>query len=106
MHTNFYTGPRLILISADLPIDSQVSTKIKDKIWNEEFVDFGALLSNPGHDKYQISVQNSDAGTPASVCLEPVSQPKKIMSIEVWQQAFNICAVVYTQKYLYEAPPS
>ncbi len=45
---------------------------------------FGALLSNPGHDKYQISVQNSEAGTPASICLEPVSWPKKIMSIKVW----------------------
>ncbi len=98
------SNPSQIFISADLPIDSQVSTKIKDKIWNEEFVDFGALLSNPGHDKYQISVQNSEAGTPASFCLEPVSRPKKIISIEVWQQAFNIFAAVYTQKCPHEAP--
>ncbi len=97
-------NPSQIFISADLPIDSQVSTKIKDKIWNEEFVDFGALLSNPGHEKYQISVQNGEAGTPASFCLEPVSRPKKIMSIEVWQQAFNIFAAVYTQKCPHEAP--
>ena len=91
-------------LSASLPIDSQISCKIKEKIWNEEFVDFGALLSNPGQNKYQISLQNSEAGTSASFCLEPVSRPKKIMSIEVWQQAFYIFAGVYTQKHPHEAP--
>ncbi len=61
-------------------------------------------MSNPGHDKYQISVQNSEAGTPVTFCLEPVSRPKKIMSIEIWQQAFNIFAAFYTQKYPHTAP--
>ncbi len=75
------SNPSQILISADLPIDSQVSTKIKDKIWNEEFVDFDALLSNPGHDKCQISLQNSQAG--ASFCLEPVSRSKSKFKVKV-----------------------
>ena len=52
------SNPSQIFISADLPIDSQ------DKIWNEEFVDFGT--------EFRIQVQNSEAGTPASFCLEPV----------------------------------
>ena len=56
------------------------------------------------HDKYQISVQNTETGAPASFCLEPVSRPKKIMSIEVWQQAFNIFVGLYTQKHPHEAP--
>ena len=39
-----------------LPIDSQISIKIKEKIWNEEFVDFGVLLSNPGQDKFRYRI--------------------------------------------------
>ena len=93
-----------VFLSAGLPIDSQISAKIKEKIWNEEFVDFGSLLSNPGQDKYQISVQNSAAGNPASFCLEPVARPKKIISIDVWQEAFHIFVVVYTQRNPHEAP--
>ena len=102
--TQARSQPSQTFLSAGLPIDSQISIKLKEKIWNEEFVDFGALLSNPGQDKYQISLQNSEAGTPASFCLEPVSRPKKITSIEVWQQAFYIFAGVYTQKHPHEAP--
>lgn len=98
--------PSQTFLSAGLQIDSQISPKIKfkEKIWNEEFVDFGALLSNPGQHKYQISLQNCEAGIPSSFCLEPVSRPKKIVSIEVWQQAFYIFAGVYTQKHSHEAP--
>ena len=104
VQTQRQVNPSQIFLSASLPIDSQLSAKIKEKIWNEEFVDFGSLLSNSVHDKYQISVQNTDTGAPASFCLEPVSRPKKIMSIEVWQQAFNIFVGVYTQKHPHEAP--
>ena len=43
--------PGQIFLSTSLPIDSQVSAKLKGKLWNEEFVDFGSLLSNPGQDK-------------------------------------------------------
>ena len=96
--------PGQIFLSTSLPIDSQVSAKLKGKLWNEEFVDFGSLLSNPGQDKYQLSVLSSDAGLPASFCLEPVSRPKKIMTIDAWQQAFHIFVGVYTQKYPHEAP--
>ena len=69
------SDPSQVFLLAGLLIDSQISAKIKEKIWNEEFVDFGSLLSNPGQDKYQISVQNSTAGNPASFCPEPVAQP-------------------------------
>ena len=96
--------PGLIFLSTSLPIDSQVLAKLKGKIWNEEFVDFGSLLSNPGQDKYQLSVLNSDAGIPASFCLEPMSRSKKIMTIDAWQQAFHIFVGVYTQKYPHAAP--
>ena len=96
--------PSQVFLSSNLPIDSRVSAKIKGKIWNEEYLDFGVLLSNPLTDKYQLSFQNTGAGLPASLCLEPVSKPKRILNIETWQQAFYIFVGVYTQKYPHEAP--
>ncbi len=49
-----FDTPGPIFLSTSLPIDSQVSAKLKGKIWNEEFVNFGSLLSNPGQHKYQL----------------------------------------------------
>lgn len=98
------SNPSQIFQSSSLPIDSRVSAKVKTKIWNEEFVDFGNLSSSPHEDKYRISFQNFDPLRPASVFLEPTSKPKVISSIEGWLQAFHIFVGVYTQKYSYEAP--
>ena len=47
---------------------------------------------------------NSEAGLPASFCLEPASRPKNIQSIEVWLQAFHIFVGIYTKKYQHQAP--
>ncbi len=96
--------PTQIFLSTSLPIDSRVSAKLKGKIWNKEFVNFGSLLGNPGSEKYQFAVQNSDPGLPASFCLEPVSRARKITTIEAWHQAFLIFVSIYTQKYPLEAP--
>ena len=96
--------PTQVFLSSSLPIDSRISAKLREKNCNEEYVDFAILLSNPVHDKYQISFQNSGAGVPASLCLEPVSKPKKILNIEAWQQAFYIFVGIYSQKHPHEAP--
>lgn len=97
--------PQQVFRSASLSIDSRVSDKLKFKIWNEEFVEFGSLLSNPGlDDKYQVSFQKLDSGKPASFCLEPASKPRKIQTIDNWLRAFHIFVGVYTQKHPSEAP--
>ncbi len=96
--------PTQVFLSSCLPINSRISAKLKEKIWSEEYIDFGVLLSNPVTDKYQISLHNSDTRLLASLCLEPVSKPKRILNIEAWQQAFYIFVGVYAQKYLHEAP--
>ena len=33
--------------SVSLPVDARVSEKLREKIWKDEFVDFGCLLANP-----------------------------------------------------------
>ena len=92
--------------SASLPLDARVPDKIKEKIWREEFVDFGVLLSNPDPTaRYEINVRPSDAGRPASLVLEPTAKSgKQIKNINDWLRAFHIFVSIYTQRYTHETP--
>ena len=75
--------PTQLFNSVSVPIDARVSTKLRTKIWNNEFINFGSLLINPVLDnKYQINLQHSDGTQPPSLCLEPAVKPKKIHNIE------------------------
>jgi hypothetical protein len=91
--------------SVTLPLDSRVSTKLKNKIWDDNFIDFGSLLSNPVMDnKFQLSVTPSSDGLASSLSLDPVTKPQKVTSISMWMSAFRIFVGVYTQKYPHESP--
>lgn len=71
--------------------------KVKTKIFNNEYIDFGVLISNhlAGEDKYQISIVNGRSGQP-SLFFEPSNKPKRIVNIEGWMSAFRIFVTVYT----------
>jgi hypothetical protein len=91
--------------SISLPIDCRISIKLKNKIWNDEYIDFGSLLSNPmSGNKFQLSFSSSDAGLPPSLSVEPISKAKKITNISGWMNAFRIFVGVYAQKYPHESP--
>ena len=91
--------------SACLPLDARVPEKIKEKVWGEEFVDFGVLLSNPNPTaRYEFNVRPSPAGLPASLALEPTTKCKQIRNISDWLRAFHIFVSIYTQRYLHETP--
>ena len=52
--------PRDIFSSMSLPIDAPVTTKLKAKIWADEFINFGQLITvTPMEDKFNISVNTS-----------------------------------------------
>lgn len=97
--------PDQLFVSSSLPLDARVSDKIRAKIWNEEYIDFGTLIANPQlENKYSVTVGNAESGSMPSLCLEPVSKPKKITTIEAWSSCFLIFVGVYTSKYPAEAP--
>ena len=53
-----------------LPIDAQVSAKLKAKIWVNGFLDFGLLLSStPGGARYNISVTANAGSAAPTLCL-------------------------------------
>lgn len=88
-----------------LPVDARVPEKIRQKIWNKEYIDLGALLACPtGHDRFKLTVNNAGSGLSPSLVLEPAQQPKKITSIDSWLSAFNVYVGIYTMTYLAEAP--
>lgn len=92
--------PREVFTSVNLPVDSCVPAKLKTKTWQDEFIDFGSLLTNHALDgKYQLTIHNSGEGSSPSLALEPVHKPKKIVSIDTWVQAFHIFVGVYTARY-------
>ena len=49
--------------SISLPIDCRISIKLKNKIWNEEYIDFGSLLSNPMSDNKSPSTMQRAPST-------------------------------------------
>ena len=64
--------------SISLPIDCRISVKLKNKIWNDEYINFGSLLGNPmSENKFQLSFSASDTGLPPSLSVEPMSKSKK-----------------------------
>jgi hypothetical protein len=91
--------------SVTLPLDSRISKKLKNKIWEDTFIDFGSLLRNLVMDnKFQLSVKPSSDGLASSLSLDPVTKPQKVASISMWMSAFSIFVGVYTQKYPHESP--
>ena len=87
--------PKDIFTSVNLPVDARVPLKLKTKIWNNEFIDFGLLLANQfAKGKYQLTINPGD-GSSASLALQPVTKPKKIVSIDSWVQAFHVFVGVY-----------
>ena len=97
--------PGRLFHSSSLPIDCKVSDKVRAKIWANEFIDFGVLLSNPiFENKFKIAVQTVDSSGAPSLCLESASKPRKIFTIDQWGSCFLVFVGVYTSKFPSEAP--
>ena len=96
--------PGRIFHSSSLPIDCRVSDKVRSKIWANEFIDFGVLLSNPiFENKFKIAVQTVDSSGALSLCLESASKPCKIFTIDQWGSCFLVFVGVYTSRFPSEA---
>lgn len=97
--------PGRIFHSCSLPIDCKVSDRVRAKIWANEYIDFGVLLSNPMFEnKFKIAVQTVDSSGAPSLCLESASKPRKIFTIDQWGSCFLVIVGVYTSKFPSEAP--
>lgn len=91
--------------SVGLPVDARVTDKLREKIWKDEFIDFGSLLVNPVlANQYHLTVQNAESGPLPSLCIEPIAKTKKVTSIETWLSIFHIFVGIYTKRFPHDAP--
>ena len=83
-----------------------MTAKIKAKIWANEYIDFGALLSvAPPREKFALSmVFSGGAVNQPQLTLEPYQTPKKVTNISQWLTAFNTFVSIYSVKCSQDAP--
>lgn len=96
--------PKDIFTSVNLPVDARVPLKLKTKIWNNEFIDFGLPLANHfAKGKYQLTLHPGDGFSPF-MALEPTTKPKKIVPIDSWVQAFHVFVGVFMSRFPSDGP--
>ena len=83
-----------------------MNSKVKAKIWSNEYLDFGTLLSfSPNNQKYSLSIASSDGETTRpQLTLEPSQPVKKILTINQWLSAFHIFGAIYSEKLPTDTP--
>ena len=81
----------LVNLSNISPLGVNISEKIQNKIWNNEYIDLGFLLGqNSTIDKLNLSVTLDSQ----SLSLVPNMQPKTIKSIDDWTSAFIVYVAI------------
>ncbi|KAK3101834.1 hypothetical protein FSP39_006695 [Pinctada imbricata] len=86
-----------IEVSESVPLGATVPNKLKQKIWNNEYVDLKSLLPSTGEEPIAITVK---AG---KIELNHTSNNKLPLSINQWTDAFLIYGSIYLQKFPTEA---
>ena len=89
--------PEETFSSVTFDLESRILDRVKAKIWVNEYVDFGSLLTvSPDESKYRISV--TDDRDHPSLCLEHVKAKWRSLTTDQWLTAFNVFVAVYTIK--------
>ena len=99
-------APKQIFSCVAVSLSSRVSSKVKAKIWSNEYLDFGTLLLfSPNNQKYSLSLASLDGETTRPhLTLEPSQPVKKIQTINQWLSAFNIFVAIYSKKLPTDTP--
>ena len=93
--------------SIAIPLGSTVSSKLKSKIWANEYINFGALISiSPSSDKYSLSFNPATiSSNQPQLTLEPYQPTKKSTAlVSGYQPLINAFAAVYSERFPNEAP--
>ena len=95
--TNSTSSPRQSFSSIAIALGDRVGPKLKVKIWANEYVDSGCLLSlRPSTERYSLSLAPSGTSSAQpQLNLEPVHAAKKIHSLNQWLTAFNTFVAIY-----------
>ena len=92
---------RVFFTSVSVPLTTRVSSKVKAKIWANEYINFAILLSDSPQDerKYSLAMSPSvGSSSQPSLTLEPYHTSKRISNISQWVSAFTIFVSVYSER--------
>ena len=93
--------PQSLFTSVSVPLTTRVSSKVKAKIWANEYINFATLLSDSPQDegKYSLAISPSlGSSSQPSLTLEPYHTFKRISTIFQWVSAFTIFVSVYSKR--------
>ena len=92
--------------SIAVALGSRVSPKFRGKIWANEFIEFGALLtSSPNQDRFSVCLTpSSSSSNQPRLTLEPCQPSKKIHTFLQWLSAFNIFVAIISEEFSKETP--
>ena len=91
------------LSTQDKPVDLKVPDKLKQQIWNNQYIDL-ALLLDPTLEKVKPNFQFVTDDNTDSVHLATNKQPKQITSLGQWCSAFQIFITILCQKFPNQLP--
>ncbi|XP_078582939.1 uncharacterized protein LOC144865820 [Branchiostoma floridae x Branchiostoma japonicum] len=98
-------GTRLLEAGVHLPLDTGISDGIKDKIWQDKFVELKQLLPN-ARPRQQFTVNlDTLAGSPTlTLANSAEDRAKQSLTLSQWSMAFSIYHYIYIQKHLARSP--
>ena len=91
---NVDVNHRPVLFTGGLRLGEHLPTNIKQKIWEDKFIEFSSILDPDTTDSYSLSLNNSGQPT---LCLTP--KKKNFLKESDWTMAFDTYVAVYVQKY-------
>ena len=89
------SGENVALNLPGRPIDLQVSNKIKQQIWANEFVELSALIDIKNDETTSYHMV-SEGGT---ISIAPNKSAKKIAGLGQWCSAFMVYITIYCKKF-------
>lgn len=90
--------PPELMTSIFDPVSSNVSMKMKEKIWNGEFIDLGSLLKSNQSMANDLDIEGELTIKGGSISIMP-KKASSINNIHVWTSAFIIYASVLLEKW-------
>lgn len=79
------------MLSVSRPLDVNVDIRTRQKIWAEQYVEFGSLLQNKGSEQFDVTVQAN------TLALVPKTKPVAIKSMDQWNWAHQIFVTIVVQ---------
>lgn len=76
-----------------IPLGALVPTKVKNKIWANDYVDLRSLLPNHEQDPFTLTV------TSGSINVQHNAKAKTPLSVHQWTDAFLIFTCIYLEKF-------